>query len=101
MISSTRVQGGRRPSVLVISDSALPNNPMVMIVPLTKNRATTRFPFTFEIQPSSRNGLTDVSVALVFQLCATDRTLIDRIIGELENHHLSRIDEMIKELLAV
>ncbi len=99
LISGSRVQGGRRPAVLVISDSAIPNNPMVMIVPLTTATAAKRFPFTFEIPPTSENGLTAPSIALVFQLSAADRTHVGRIIGNLEDNHISQINEMMRKLL--
>jgi mRNA interferase MazF len=101
LVPGSRSQGGRRPSILVISDSALPGNPMVMMVPLTSNTTALRFPFTFQIDPSAQNGLSNPSVALVFQLCAVDRTHLGRVIGVLDDDHLSKIDEMIRQLLEV
>lgn len=97
----SRVQAGRRPAVLVIADSALRNNPMTMIVPLTTTIATVRFPFTFQIEPSPQNRLSVPSIALVFQLCAADRTHIDSVIGTIEDHYLAKIDEMLRQLLAL
>ena len=99
--SGSRVQGGRRPAVLVIADNARAHNPLVTIVPLTTTLAAARFPFTFQIDPSTQNGLTAPSIALVFQLCGADRTLVDRVIGQLENRHLEMIDEMIRQLLGM
>jgi mRNA interferase MazF len=101
LVQGSHSQGGRRPSILVISDNALPKNPMVIMVPLTSNMATVRFPFTFQIDPSLQNGLSNPSVALVFQLCAVDRTHLGRVSGILEDHHLTKIDEMIRQLLDV
>jgi mRNA-degrading endonuclease toxin of MazEF toxin-antitoxin module len=94
-------QGGRRPSIVVISELALPKNPMVMMVPLTSNLAALRFPFTWQVDPSAQNGLSKSSVALVFQLCAVDRTHVGRVLGMLEDHHMQKIDEMIRQLLDV
>ncbi|SRR6266498_4605770 len=99
--TGSRVQGGRRPAVLVIADSARAHNPLVTIVPLTTTLAATRFPFTFQIDPSPQNGLTTPSIALVFQLCGADRTLVDRVIGRLEDNHLAMIDAMIRQLLGM
>jgi mRNA-degrading endonuclease toxin of MazEF toxin-antitoxin module len=59
----TRVQGGRRPAILVIADDARTHNPLVTIVPLTTNTAATRFPFTFQVDPTPRNGLSAPSIA--------------------------------------
>jgi mRNA-degrading endonuclease toxin of MazEF toxin-antitoxin module len=99
--TGSRVQGGRRPAVLVIADSARANNPLVTIVPLTTTMAAARFPFTFQIDPSSQNGLAAPSIALVFQICGADRTHIDYVLGRLEDQHLARIDEMIRQLLGI
>jgi len=101
LVSGSRVQGGRRPAVLVIADTALRANPMTMIVPLTTTLTATRFPFTFRIDPSPQNGLSTPSIALVFQLCAADRTHIDSAIGYLEDHYLARIDEMMRQMLGL
>jgi mRNA-degrading endonuclease toxin of MazEF toxin-antitoxin module len=59
--TGTRVQGG--PAILVIADDARTHNPLVTIVPLTTNTAATRFPFTFQVDPTSRNGLSAPSIA--------------------------------------
>jgi len=101
LVQGSHSQGGRRPSILVISESALPKNPMVMMVPLTSNSAALRFPFTFQIDPSDQNGLSNPSVALVFQLCAVDRAHLGKVIGVLEAQHLSKIDDLIRQLLDV
>jgi mRNA interferase MazF len=99
LIPGSRVQGGRRPAVIVLANNALLGNPMTMVVPLTTNLAASRFPFTFRIEPSPRNGLSVPSIALVFQLCAADRTLLDSPIGHLEDNHLAKIDEIMRQML--
>ena len=99
LVHGSRVQGGRRPAILVIADKSLRGNPMAMIVPLTTNLTATRFPFTFQIDPSSENGLSAPSIAMVFQLCAADRTHLESVIGRLEDEHLTRIDELLRQML--
>ena len=74
---------------------------MTMIVPLTATLTAARFPFTFRIDPSPQNGLSVSSIALVFQLCAADRTHLDSVIGHLEDHHLAKIDEMMRQMLGL
>lgn len=101
LVTGSRTQGGRRPAVLVIADKALRGNPMIMIVPLTTTLAAARFPFTFQIEPSPQNGLSAPSIALVFQLCAADRTHLDSVIGHLEDHHLLMIDTMMQQMLSL
>jgi mRNA-degrading endonuclease toxin of MazEF toxin-antitoxin module len=59
--TGTRVQGG--PAILVIADDARTHKPLVTIVPLTTNTAATRFPFTFQVDPTPRNGLSAPSIA--------------------------------------
>ncbi len=101
LVPGNRVQGGRRPAILVISDRALQGNPMGVIVPLTTKITASRFPFTLRIDPSPQNGLSAPSVALVFQLCAADRTHVESVVGHLETQHLTQIDDMIRQMLAL
>jgi len=58
----SRVQGGRRPAVLVIANTAVQGNPLAMIVPLTSKLAAERFPFTLRIEPTDQNGLIETSI---------------------------------------
>ena len=101
LVPGSRAQGGRRPAVLVTADMALRGNPMTMVVPLTTTLTATRFPFTFRIEPSPQNGLSAPSIALVFQLCAADQTHLDSVIGQLEDHHLAKIDDMMRQMLGL
>jgi mRNA-degrading endonuclease toxin of MazEF toxin-antitoxin module len=53
-----RVQGGRRPAIVLQDDLAFPaRSPMVLTVPLTSQLAASRFPGTLLIDPTSKNGL--------------------------------------------
>jgi len=101
LVSGSRVQGGRRPAIVVIRDQALQGNPMTMIVPLTTNLGAARFPHTLLIEASSQNGLSVLSLALVFQLRAADRTYLDSTIGHLESGNLAQIDEMMHQMLGI
>lgn len=101
LVAGSRAQGGRRPAVLVIADNAPGANPMTMIVPLTSTLSAARFPFTFRIEPSHQNGLSAPSIALVFQMCAADRTHLDAVMGHLEDHYLMKIDEMMRQMLSL
>jgi mRNA interferase MazF len=93
-----REQSGRRPSIVVQSDSSA-NLSTVMIVPTTSNTNALRFPHTIEVKPSSANGLSQTSILLVFQLRAIDKRRVVRKIGTLEQIYLDRLDIEIKSLL--
>jgi len=69
-------QSGRRPAVIVQDKAAAKILPVVLVVPLTTATSTLRFPGTVQIQPDSDNGLSQPSIALVFQLRAVDRRRI-------------------------
>lgn len=95
--SDKREERGNRPAVAVQTDIAV--TPMLMIVPITSSLGALRFPFTVRIEPSSANGLTLPSVAMVFQLRAIDRRRILCKIGELELEHMAQIDREIWRML--
>jgi mRNA interferase MazF len=96
---SGREQAGRRPAIVVQTDSPELNLPTLMVVPTTGELAALRFPFTFQVQPTPRNGLTMPSVVLVFQLRAIDRVRILEIVGQLEPEHLERLNNEMRRLL--
>jgi mRNA interferase MazF len=95
--SDRREEKGKRPAIAVQTDSVI--SPMLMVVPLTSALGAMRFPFTVSIEPSDRNGLTQPSVAMVFQLRAIDRRRIIRKIGELEPEYLTQVDAQIWQML--
>ena len=66
--SDRREQSGRRPVVAVQTD--LIGEPLLMIAPITSNLGALRFAFTVRIDPSAKNGLTEPSVVMVFQMRA-------------------------------
>lgn len=95
-----REQAGDRPGVVVSVGDADAGNPMVTLVPLTCRRSARRFPHTLDnIVPSSVNGLSCNSVALIFQIRSLDRKRVRNVVGKLEDHYLRRIEEKIRSML--
>jgi mRNA-degrading endonuclease toxin of MazEF toxin-antitoxin module len=92
-----REQRGRRPAV-IWQDTARFTLPTVVVIPLTTGQANLRFPCTHLIRPSATNALRAPSVALVFQLVATDVSRVETRIGEVEAHDLARLQDLAKSL---
>src|SRR5438132_200249 len=88
--SDRREQSGRRPAVAVQTDLA--GEPMLMVAPVTSNLTALRFAFSVRVEPSPKNGLTTVSVIMVFQMRAIDKTSIIRKIGQLSKEDMERVD---------
>lgn len=97
--SQGREQTGIRPVLVVSSDHHQSENPMVMAVPFTSQLNALRFPYSVRIEPSSQNGLTSPSVALVFQLLALDKSRLFRRIGHLDTIYQEKINEILKLML--
>ncbi len=89
-----REQAGGRPGIF-LADAEI----IGIVVPLTSNLLTLRFPFTLSIKPSSLNGLQEESVALIFQIRALDKRRFLKRIGKLESNALKSIDETIIKML--
>jgi mRNA interferase MazF len=90
-------QRGRRP-VVIWQDTDAFSLPTALIIPFTTQRDTLRFPGTVLIQPSAANGLSAPSVALVFQLGASDTRRVRERIGHLEEADLALLREVAKKL---
>jgi mRNA interferase MazF len=88
-------QAGTRP-VIVLAET---NVNIAVIVPFTSNLQALRFPHTIEVKPTKRNGLSSISVALLFQVRAIDKKRLKNKIGDLENHILGQVDIKLKKLL--
>ncbi|MBI2043217.1 type II toxin-antitoxin system PemK/MazF family toxin [Candidatus Pacearchaeota archaeon] len=89
-------QAGTRPSV-IMGDTG---TNLVLVVPLTSNlQALNKLPHTLRVDKSKDNKLDKDSVALVLQLQALDKKRFISKIGNLEEFHLKKIDEEIRELL--
>ena len=92
-------QAGARPAVIAQAPQFENQLPTVLIVPLTSQLAAQSFPGTFLIHPDSQNGLTMISVALVFQLRAIDKRRLKRRIGRLSDSDLAQLRQHMKALL--
>src|SRR5438093_12408975 len=76
-----REQAGRRPAIVLQSESASAALPTALCVPLTSQVDALRFPGTLLVEADASNGLRRASVALVFQLTAIDRRQISTSLG--------------------
>ena len=92
-------QAGLRPVIITQDVDYGSNLPTVLVIPLTGNLLATRFAGTILIQPDVGNGLTQPSVALVFQIGALDRQRIRDRIGmvafEMWNELLCLVDRLL------
>ena len=99
--ASGHEQTGNRPALVVHSDATSANLSIIMIVPLTSNLTAKQFPHTVEIQPSKQNGLSMLSVLLVFQLRAIDKRRILKKLGVIEAPLLDQVTAEIKKMLEI
>ena len=88
-------QAGTRPVIILAETEAN----VVMVIPLTTNTQALRFPHTVEVRPSGRNGLTTISIGLVFQLRAIDKKRMKKKIGVIEESILRTSHKIIKNML--
>ena len=94
-------QFGMRPAIIVQDEPSLANLSTVLIVPMTSNRAATRFTGSILVSPSKSNGLTMPSVALTQQLRAVDKTRIDCTLGSVSSDVLEAIDDALRQMLKI
>jgi mRNA-degrading endonuclease toxin of MazEF toxin-antitoxin module len=92
-----REQRGRRPAV-IWQDTDIYQLPTVLIIPLTTKLDVLRLGATLLIQPSTSNGLSAPSVALVFQLGACDVRRFGSRVGQLDAPDLGMLREIAKRL---
>jgi mRNA interferase MazF len=97
--SNGHEQAGRRPAVILQDESYAGNLPLVLAVPLTTVRTAPRFTGTLLIEPTDSNGLSQPSVALVFQLRAIDRNRIRDKIGIVPEDVLADLFSMLDRLM--
>ncbi|MGA2387202.1 MAG: type II toxin-antitoxin system PemK/MazF family toxin [Candidatus Bathyarchaeia archaeon] len=104
MVSLTETVGseqmGQRPAIVI---SVHNQSNTCMVVPLTKNSAASRFPYSFTIACSMVNGLSVDSVALIFQMRSLSMTagrFLSKM-GSVESGHFGRIKSLIKDYLQV
>ncbi len=90
-------QAGTRPVVVLAETEAN----VAIIVPFTSNLQALRFPHTIEVKPTEKNGLINISIALVFQVRAIDKKRLKNKIGELDNSTLNEMDPILKKILGL
>src|SRR6266852_9254088 len=76
-----RAQAGRRPAIVVQNNETSQKLPTVLVIPLTTQKDSLRFPGTILIDPDEHNGLKNSSVALTFQLTAIDQRFLENRLG--------------------
>ena len=89
-------QSGRRPAIVVASANGL-----VLIIPLTTSHERATLPYTEVIEPTGGNGLSEVSIALIFQLKSIDKTRFGRRLGKITEGQITAIDTLLSELLDI
>lgn len=92
-----REQAGTRP-VVVLAETEVN---IAIVVPFTSNLQALRFPHTIEVRPSRKNGLSSISVALLFQVRAIDKKRLKKRIGNLEESTLKKVDLILKKILKI
>jgi mRNA-degrading endonuclease toxin of MazEF toxin-antitoxin module len=85
------VQTGRWPAIIAQTTLATSHLPTTLVIPLTTQLGTLRFPGTVLVDPDTENGLRRSSVALVFQLTVLDRRYLGPKMGRVS-------ETMVKEL---
>jgi mRNA interferase MazF len=94
-------QGGQRPALVVHDNSTSNILPVIIIIPFTTQLEALRFPHAIRVEPSEENGLTQISVLMVFQLRAIDKKRLLCKIGRLEKDILETVDAEIRQMLGL
>lgn len=90
-----REQNGIHPAIVmgqIIAD-------LVVVVPLTSNTNISNYSYTELINPSQENGLSLLSVAMIFQIRAISNQRMMNKIGKVSDADITRIDALVKDLL--
>ncbi|MCX6778410.1 MAG: type II toxin-antitoxin system PemK/MazF family toxin [Candidatus Micrarchaeota archaeon] len=72
---------------------------MAIIIPFTRTVERENLRYTHLVTPTRKNGLTDESIALVFQIRAIGKERLVKKIGELEEDEITSIGAILKDLL--
>ena len=92
-------QQGVRPAIIAQTSENIEKVSTVLVVPFTTQIKAANFPFTFFIEPDSKNNLTSKSVALVFQLRAIDKKRLKSRIGNLSLNDVQTLKQYLKKIL--
>ena len=87
--------------MIVHNDSTSSNLPVTSIIPFTTQLEALRFPHAIRVEPSDENGLSQISVLMVFQLRAIDKQRLLYKIGRLEEDILKKVDTEIRLMLSL
>ena len=98
LASGGREQSGTRPAVVLQDEIYGQGSPLVLIALLTSQLGALRFPATLRVEPSAENGLSQPSVAMVFQTRALDRNRFVRQLGKLSDADLQAVLEELRKL---
>ena len=94
-LGSGHEQYGERPAIL-ISDT---KTNIAVVIPLTTNLSSLKFPHTLVISPDKLNNLKRESVSLIFHIRAIDKTRISSVIGRISKKSQEKIDNILREML--
>jgi mRNA interferase MazF len=72
---------------------------MAVVIPLTTTLERERFPYTCRISPSIKNGLSEESIALAFQIRAIDKGRLVKKLGILDDGDAESVAALLKDLL--
>ncbi len=89
-------EGKTRPCLIIVNNQKVG---MTTIIPLTGNLNANRFPHTYTLKKSSKNGLTTDSIALIFQIRSLSYERFITYKGEIDKQDLTRILEILKQYL--
>lgn len=104
MVSLTETVGkeqrGQRPAVVI---AVQPQTNFCIVVPLTSNQDTLKFPYSHKIPCTAGNGLSADSIALVFQARSLTMS-VGRFLfrmGTIEQAHFNSIKVLIRDYLQI
>ena len=89
-------QKGKRPAVIV---AHVKENATVVVIPLTSELHNEKFSHTCCVQPTRENGLSEESVALIFQIRALDPQRFMYKKGRLDKKDIEAIDALLMDML--
>lgn len=89
-------QKGQRPAILWRD---LDHIKMAIIIPCTTNQKANRFPHTCLLIPTLENGLSEDSVAMVFQIKSVDKKRLIKKLGKLDANDVQNIAHILRDML--
>lgn len=93
-----REQADERPVIIIQDDTFTQVLPMILVVPLTSVIAAARFVATLNIQPNEENGLSVLSIALIFQARSLDKRRFLRRIGCIDSQTMDQVLTLLDHL---